>query len=535
MADRPLTSPLPADLPEDWTSGQIVAPSGADVGLSQQHGYNYLMEQVNAVQRAANAINEGFDTISGKRTCRVTVGTSTAGWTQAECDYLCDGTDDQAELNAAIAEVLAKGGGEIAVLGGEYHLSEAWSITSESGEDMSLAFSGEPGATVLNLSGDSFSSMAPSLQFSGITFHGGNELVKIAYQNVSVSFKNCRFLNVALSLEAFADKTSILFSGNEMKIFGLSGQVTDPALYADSALNSDSTLLVVDNSFYVETDLSMFTSIVTVNSGPVLSENILPAAICANNTVILDSSAAESGLEVGGCICVNNSTTNAWIQAQGNYACAGNFIQNGYISSLGSGNISRNMIENGQISAYGFVNIVGNYIAAPADSDAITVIKPGPDWDEGQTPAITGNYIKSGHIGIHLSARDDPANGSGYALVSGNKIWGCETPIQIENNWSRCMVTDNLFPAGSSVVDYGVNNIVRLNSDDPGSGSGGGTAGVASFNGRTGAVAPQSGDYTATMVGAIPADTVQAIQVVTQAEYDALGTKDAATLYLIKE
>ncbi len=38
MADRPLSTPLPADLPENWTAGQTVAPSGADVGLSQQPG-----------------------------------------------------------------------------------------------------------------------------------------------------------------------------------------------------------------------------------------------------------------------------------------------------------------------------------------------------------------------------------------------------------------------------------------------------------------------------------------------------------------
>ncbi len=35
-------------------------------------------------------------------------------------------------------------------------------------------------------------------------------------------------------------------------------------------------------------------------------------------------------------------------------------------------------------------------------------------------------------------------------------------------------------------------------------GTGGGTDGVSSFNGRTGAVAPSSGDYTAAMVGARP-------------------------------
>ena len=60
MAENPIKTPLPADLPEDWTGGQTVAPTGAEVGLSEQHGYNYLMEQVNAVQTAAKEIGEAF-------------------------------------------------------------------------------------------------------------------------------------------------------------------------------------------------------------------------------------------------------------------------------------------------------------------------------------------------------------------------------------------------------------------------------------------------------------------------------------------
>jgi len=57
-ANRPLLSPLPADLPEDWQDNQIVAPEGADAGLTEQHGYNYLMQQVNDAQRAANQLGE---------------------------------------------------------------------------------------------------------------------------------------------------------------------------------------------------------------------------------------------------------------------------------------------------------------------------------------------------------------------------------------------------------------------------------------------------------------------------------------------
>ena len=47
---------LPADLPENWSAGQTVSPNGVEVGLSRQHGYNYLAQQVNATQLYANAL-----------------------------------------------------------------------------------------------------------------------------------------------------------------------------------------------------------------------------------------------------------------------------------------------------------------------------------------------------------------------------------------------------------------------------------------------------------------------------------------------
>lgn len=60
MADDILKNiPLPADLPENWTSGQTIAPTGAEVGLGNQHGYNYLMRQVNNAQKAAKELNKG--------------------------------------------------------------------------------------------------------------------------------------------------------------------------------------------------------------------------------------------------------------------------------------------------------------------------------------------------------------------------------------------------------------------------------------------------------------------------------------------
>ena len=60
MATKPLPSPLTADLPENWTYGQTVAPTGQEVGLPNNYGYNYLMAKVNEARTAINTINSAF-------------------------------------------------------------------------------------------------------------------------------------------------------------------------------------------------------------------------------------------------------------------------------------------------------------------------------------------------------------------------------------------------------------------------------------------------------------------------------------------
>lgn len=64
MATRPVKQSLPADLPENWTDSQYVSPGGTEVGLTPQHGYNYLNMQVNAVQKAAQEIDAAFENLA---------------------------------------------------------------------------------------------------------------------------------------------------------------------------------------------------------------------------------------------------------------------------------------------------------------------------------------------------------------------------------------------------------------------------------------------------------------------------------------
>ena len=58
-----ITQPnLPADLPENWNNSQYVSADGLVAGLTAKHGYNYLMEQVNAAQTAVNTLAEQTQT-----------------------------------------------------------------------------------------------------------------------------------------------------------------------------------------------------------------------------------------------------------------------------------------------------------------------------------------------------------------------------------------------------------------------------------------------------------------------------------------
>ena len=56
MANKPIPTPLIADLPEDWEINDTVSPSGTDVGLTEQHGYNV---------EAINTLNDGFENTGG--------------------------------------------------------------------------------------------------------------------------------------------------------------------------------------------------------------------------------------------------------------------------------------------------------------------------------------------------------------------------------------------------------------------------------------------------------------------------------------
>lgn len=114
-----------------WVDHAVDPVTGAPVqqGTPQSAGnFNKIERGVSdasaALAAALIAAEQIKAEVRGKktiRTARFVVGTSTNGWTLNDCDFLCDGTRDDVEINAAI-KALPEGGGEVVILDGEYNV-----------------------------------------------------------------------------------------------------------------------------------------------------------------------------------------------------------------------------------------------------------------------------------------------------------------------------------------------------------------------------------------------------------------------------
>ena len=77
------------------------------------------------------------------KTVRFVIGTSTSGWTAKDCDYLCDGTNDQEEIIQALNDLPATGG-EVVILDGTYNITASINIPKDN-----VSLRGNGNATIL--------------------------------------------------------------------------------------------------------------------------------------------------------------------------------------------------------------------------------------------------------------------------------------------------------------------------------------------------------------------------------------------------
>ena len=102
-------------------------------------GEDYAWGQDMTVKQVINALENKKNI----RAQRFVIGTSTAEWTEKDCDYLCDGTNDQIEINNAI-NALPTTGGEIVILDGTYNITAKINVTKNN-----VSIRGNGNATIL--------------------------------------------------------------------------------------------------------------------------------------------------------------------------------------------------------------------------------------------------------------------------------------------------------------------------------------------------------------------------------------------------
>jgi len=122
-----------------------------------------LDSQGNLLDSGVNAQNLGG---SGVKPVTLVIGTSAAGHTQGEVDYLCDGVNDGEEINAAIA-ALPVIGGKIVIREGTYNLSNRIVVHKDN-----VTLEGIKNATVLNVSVNTLSQGAVECTGTHCTIKG---------------------------------------------------------------------------------------------------------------------------------------------------------------------------------------------------------------------------------------------------------------------------------------------------------------------------------------------------------------------------
>jgi hypothetical protein len=140
------------------------------------------------------------DGASHSKTARFIVGTSTAGWTLEDCDYLCDGANDHVEINQAIS-ALPEIGGKIVLLDGEYYVKDILlkdNITLEGqGRSTVLRGTGTTPSAIITPNEGVVNVEIKNIFITGFSSNGiAGRLIKSRISNVYVS--NCSFGGIRL-------------------------------------------------------------------------------------------------------------------------------------------------------------------------------------------------------------------------------------------------------------------------------------------------------------------------------------------------
>ena len=336
---------------------------------------------------------------SGKRTVRFTIGTSTNGWTSADCDYLCDGTDDQIEINNAI-QALPTTGGEIKILDGTYNITATISVNKNN-----VKISGNGATTILKRMWDS------SSKEGVITSTGGQEGCCINYlqidgnKTVYTNFNNCGiFIQSKNNII-----TKIISNNNNYGIYLSDG---DNNTITGNTCNSNNTYSI----YLFNTNNNIITGNICNSNdtyGIHLSNsdnNTITSNTCNSNDYGIYLSNSEDNT-ITGNTCISNNNYGIYLQNfNNNNTITGNTCVSNNNYGISLSNSEDNTITGNTCNSNGYGIYLSN--SNTNDNNTITGNMCNDNTYQGiymscNNCVITGNICNNNDYGMYLSNADN--------------------------------------------------------------------------------------------------------------------------------
>ena len=304
-------------------------------------------------------------------TARFVIGTSTSGWTSADCDYLCDGTADDVEINAAIIALPATGG-EIVILDGTYNITAKINVTKDN-----VSIRGNGNATILKR-------MFDSPVTEGVITLTSRSGCKIANLQIDGNYTDNNGCGIYLYNSSNNTVTSNTCNNNGFGIY----------LYnsSDNAVTGNTCKY---NSFGIHLSASNNNNTVTSNTCNNNNFGIYLYNLSNNNTVTSNT-------------CNNNSNHGIYLSSSSNNTVTGNICNNNSNYGIRLFSSSNNAITGNTCNNNGS----GIYLVSSSNNNTIT----GNTCIRGT--GTTGDYTIDQYT-ILLSGTDN-----NYNLISSNNCMG---------------------------------------------------------------------------------------------------------------
>ncbi len=258
------------------------------------------------------------------KSARFVIGTSTAGWTAADCDYLCDGTADDVEIIQALNDLPATGG-EIVILDGTYNIMASINIPKDN-----VSIRGNGNATILKRMYNSTNTGSGPTAGGLITL---NEKSGCKIQGLQIDGNRATYTK--------SDNSGIRLSSssNNNTVTGNTCNNNSYGIYLSSSSNNT----VTGNTCYNNDSYGIY-----LYSS---SNNTVTGNTCNNNYYGIRLYSSNSNNTVTGNTCYNNVYSGIYLySSNSNNTVTGNTCNNNdsgiYLSSSSDNTITGNTCNN---------------------------------------------------------------------------------------------------------------------------------------------------------------------------------------------